>query len=102
MFATLVLLPAMATSRLGRFFGADAEPAAKEPATQTADVEARAAEPGARPSRADLAAATGPAPHRVRTSITADDRHEVGDGPHSSLHEKLQRLRRPAGDSPTS
>ncbi|MBA3483708.1 MAG: hypothetical protein H0T51_18015 [Pirellulales bacterium] len=101
MAGSLVVLPAMAASPLGRFFGAEAAPAdgALTLAPVKVDVP-RVAEPAARPGRADVAAAAGPgAPHRAKPGVTADDRQEVAEGPHSALHAKLQRLRR-SGDSP--
>jgi uncharacterized protein len=104
MVGTLLVLPAMATSPLGRFFGA--EPAAIEEfeALGPAETEAaRAAEQEVPPVRTDVAAASGPAgPHGLKPGITAEERQEAADGPHASLHARLQRLRRPTGDTPTS
>ncbi|HEX6963713.1 MAG TPA: MMPL family transporter, partial [Lacipirellula sp.] len=108
LFGTLILLPAMATSPLGRFFGAPyagdegiEDSAALGPAKTQA---ARDAEEAAESGRPDAAVVGGPAaPHRTRTGApAAAERHEGVDGPHAALHERLQRLRRPAGDSPTS
>jgi uncharacterized protein len=101
MAGCLVVLPAMAASPLGRFFGAEAAPAEGTLTLAPVKVEMpRAAEPPVRPGRADGAAAAGPsAPHRTKPGVTADDRQEVAEGPHSALHAKLQRLRR-SGDSP--
>ena len=102
MVGSLVVLPAIVTSYLGRFFGAEAAPT--EGALTLAPVRIqgpRAVEPEPSSGRADVAAAAGPAaPHRPRSGVTADDRHELAEGPHSALHAKLQRLRR-SGDSPT-
>jgi predicted RND superfamily exporter protein len=100
MAGSLVVLPAMAASPLGRFFGAEAAPAEGALTLAPVKVEVpRATEPAARPGRADVAAAAGPsAPHRAKPGVTADDRQEVAEGPHSALHAKLQRLRR-SGDS---
>lgn len=101
MVGSLMLLPAIAMSPLGRFFGADAEPDDAPATLAPVRIEAPAAAPP-RHGRADVAAAAGPAaPHRSRSGITADDRREVAEGPHAALHAKLQRLRQP-GDRPSS
>jgi uncharacterized protein len=107
MVGTLMVLPAMATSPLGRFFGA--EPAAIEDAEAIGSAKPQAAsaaeqaEYGVRPGRTDAAAERGPAapPHRARPGIPAEDLQEAAEGPHAALHARLQRLRRPTGDSPT-
>jgi uncharacterized protein len=100
MVGSLIVLPAMAASPLGRFFGAEAAPAEGAMTLAPVKVEMpRDAEPAARPGRADVAAAAGPsAPHRAKPGVTADDRQEAAEGPHAALHAKLQRLRR-SGDS---
>jgi hypothetical protein len=107
MVGTLMVLPAMATSPLGRFFGA--EPAAIEEAETLEAAKTQAAgatepiEYGVRTGRMDAAAEKGPAapPHRARPGIPAEDLQEAAEGPHAALHARLQRLRRPSGDSPT-
>jgi predicted RND superfamily exporter protein len=106
MAGTLLVLPAIATSPLGRFFNAEpADPEHIQTLAPLATDEAVAAEPkhDEGQARTDAAAATQSAgPHRAQTGLPADERLDPAEGPHASLHARLQRLRRPTGDSPTS
>ena len=101
---TVVLLPALVASPLGHFFGAEKAPQESALGLASVRVDApRAVDSELKGGRADVAAAAGPAPpHRAKPGVTAEDRQEMSEGPHSALHAKLQRLRRPTGDSPSS
>ena len=101
---TLILLPALVASPLGHFFGAEKAPQESAPGLASVRIDApRAAGSESRSGRADVAAVAGPAPpHRAKPGVTAEDRQETGEGPHAALHARLQRLRRPTGDSPSS
>jgi hypothetical protein len=99
----LIVLPAVASTPLGRFFGAEAAPASGDFAVAPVRVDAAFGGDAASPmGRADVAAAAGSTgPHRSRSTAPSEERHDVVDGPHAALHAKLQQLRRPTGDSPT-
>jgi hypothetical protein len=104
MAGTLILLPALVASPLGHFFGAEKAPQESSSGLASVRIDApRAAGSEPKAGRADAAAAAGPAPpHRTKPGVTAEDRQETGEGPHAALHARLQRLRRPTGDSPSS
>jgi hypothetical protein len=98
----LLVLPALASTPLGRFFGAEEAPVEGEFAVAPVKVSGARTDASLPAGRADAAAAGGPAgPHRSRPATVGEERHDTVDGPHAALHAKLQQLRRGTGDSPT-
>jgi hypothetical protein len=112
----LLLLPAMLASPLGWLF---APAATRREKLNWPQVEAwvpkrKAAEPQGEMEVLPLPQSLPhpqPMPHHVdeptlaRRSpqfLTADERREIAEGPHSALHAKLQSLRRPRAGDPTT
>jgi hypothetical protein len=94
----VALLPAMLAGSLGRHFGAiGSEPAPR--AVQAPSPAPHVGDASYAPERKDVAAASPMAPHRLRTTVAADQRREAVDGSHAALQAKLRQLRRSANDS---